>query len=257
MSFTKKIVAFDLDGTITESNQLITEEMAVLLSKLLSNTKVGIITGASFEKMKYQLTAFWDYINSSKKENLLVNLILLPANGSVCYEMNKDTCDWQLTSKEDIVLEGKEKIVETLEDLISSGKYDISKNPIGKLIVDKGKQMSLSTLGADAPLSLKKPWDQDKEKRKKIIEDLKLKLPEFEILIGGNTTIDILPKGFNKGVGLKHLLEKFNYSISDMIFVGDAIFPGGNDYPAFEAGIESLKVSGPEETAKIIENFIA
>ena len=42
-----------------------------------------------------------------------------------------------------------------------------------------------------------------------------------------------------------------------MIFVGDALFPGGNDYPAKEAGVESIQVRDPEETKRVIETIIA
>ena len=81
-------------------------------------------------------------------------------------------------------------------------------------------------------------------------------LPETSIIIGGTTTIDILPKGFDKATGLKRLLEKLGMTIDDMVFIGDAIFPGGNDYSASEAGIESIKVSGPEETKETIKKWI-
>ena len=42
-----------------------------------------------------------------------------------------------------------------------------------------------------------------------------------------------------------------------MIFVGDALFPGGNDYPAKEAGAESIQVRDPEEAKRVIETIIA
>jgi len=42
-----------------------------------------------------------------------------------------------------------------------------------------------------------------------------------------------------------------------MIFVGDAVFPGGNDYPAKEAGALSIEVEDPHETKRVIEAIIA
>ena len=38
-----------------------------------------------------------------------------------------------------------------------------------------------------------------------------------------------------------------------MIFIGDALLPGGNDYPAKEAGVASIQVKGPQETKRGIE----
>jgi len=42
-----------------------------------------------------------------------------------------------------------------------------------------------------------------------------------------------------------------------MIFVGDALFPGGNDYPAKEAGVVSIQVRDPNETKRVIEAIVA
>jgi hypothetical protein len=42
-----------------------------------------------------------------------------------------------------------------------------------------------------------------------------------------------------------------------MIFIGDALFPGGNDYPAEEAGVVAIPVRGPEDTKRVIEAIIA
>jgi hydroxymethylpyrimidine pyrophosphatase-like HAD family hydrolase len=75
-------------------------------------------------------------------------------------------------------------------------------------------------------------------------------------LINSVSSIDILPKGFTKAVGLGLLLDAMGGSKADMIFVGDGLFPGGNDYSVYEAGIETIAVQGPDETAQIIKEWI-
>jgi hypothetical protein len=42
-----------------------------------------------------------------------------------------------------------------------------------------------------------------------------------------------------------------------MLFVGDALFPGGNDYPVKECGVDSIMTRDPDETKRIIETFLA
>jgi hypothetical protein len=42
-----------------------------------------------------------------------------------------------------------------------------------------------------------------------------------------------------------------------MIFIGDAVFPGGNDYPVKEAGVISIRVGDPSETKRVCETIIA
>jgi phosphomannomutase len=56
---------------------------------------------------------------------------------------------------------------------------------------------------------------------------------------------------------VKKLKEILGLAIRDMLFVGDALFPGGNDYPAKQAGVMSIEVRDPHETRRVIEVIIA
>ena len=53
-------------------------------------------------------------------------------------------------------------------------------------------------------------------------------------------------------------MEKYlGVPLTDMLFIGDAIFPGGNDYAAVEVGIDYKKTTGPEMTHEFIEQIVA
>lgn len=82
-------------------------------------------------------------------------------------------------------------------------------------------------------------------------------LSDFSIQLGGSTSIDVTRPGIDKGYGVKKLQETLGIAIEDMIFVGDAVFPGGNDYPAKQAGVVSIEVQDPHETKRVIEATIA
>ena len=106
------------------------------------------------------------------------------------------------------------------------------------------------------PLWAKIARKLDKKKRKKIVAVIEPKLPEVTLLINSVSSIDIVPKGFNKAVGIELLLKKLGLQKSDLIFVGDGLFPGGNDYSLHEAGFETVAVKGPEETELIIKKWL-
>ena len=53
------------------------------------------------------------------------------------------------------------------------------------------------------------------------------------------------------------LRDTLKIEIDEMIFIGDAIFPGGNDYPPKEAGVTSIRIQNPEESKRVIETIIA
>ena len=127
----------------------------------------------------------------------------------------------------------------------------------GEAIEDRGSQITLSALGQEAPLAEKDRWDPDFAKRKKIKSMLDALIPEFSVRIGGTTSIDVTKPGIDKGYGIRKLRDILNISVREMIFIGDALFVGGNDYPAKEAGVVSIPVRGPHETKRGIEAIIA
>ena len=75
--------------------------------------------------------------------------------------------------------------------------------------------------------------------------------------MGGATSIDITREGVDKAYGLKKLREASGIELDTMLFIGDAIFPGGNDYPAKELGLDTVRVRDPEETLAVIAAIVA
>ena len=127
----------------------------------------------------------------------------------------------------------------------------------GEQIEDRGSQITFSALGQQAPNKEKEKWDPDFAKRKKMKAFLDKQIPGFSVRLGGETSIDITKPGIDKAYGIKKLRDTLGISIPEMIFVGDALFPGGNDYPAEEAGVISIRVKNPTETKRVIEAIIA
>lgn len=250
----KKIIAFDLDGTLSVSKRPVTEEMAHLVEELAKKIPVVIISGGTFNQFN---TQFLPAFNREEfNESFVKNLFLLPTSGSQRYEYNLEKKEWVMTDIEPFSEDVKNKAKKILKDIIDSGTYDIPKNPIGEYVEDRITQLSISALGQEAPIEKKKLWDPDQKKRQKIKEILDKELPDTSIIIGGTTTIDILPKGFTKATGLIRLLDRMGLKKEDMLFVGDAIFPGGNDYAPKEVGMDTISIKGPEDTAKLIKEWI-
>jgi hydroxymethylpyrimidine pyrophosphatase-like HAD family hydrolase len=93
-------------------------------------------------------------------------------------------------------------------------------------------------------------------KREKIVAFMAPLLPEADIFIAGTTTIDILPKGVTKGTMLEKMLLNRNFEKNDLLFIGDALYEGGNDYEVRREGFTTTQTSGPVETAHIIEELL-
>jgi hydroxymethylpyrimidine pyrophosphatase-like HAD family hydrolase len=76
-------------------------------------------------------------------------------------------------------------------------------------------------------------------------------------LAESKSSIDVTKHGIDKAYGIRKLRDVLGIGIKEMIFIGDAVFPGGNDYPAKEAGAQSIEVKDPHETKRVIEAIIA
>ena len=112
-------------------------------------------------------------------------------------------------------------------------------------------------MGQQAPIEEKKKWDSDFNKRKKIKAVLDKSIPEFSIRLGGTTSVDVTKPGIDKAYRIRKLRDILGISLDEMIFIGDALFPGGNDYPVEEAGVLSIKVRDPNESKRVIEAIVA
>ena len=121
---------------------------------------------------------------------------------------------------------------------------------------DRETQVSWSALGQQCPPDVKAIWDPDKQKRLSMLPFLEEMLPNFEVHIGGMTTIDITQKWIDKKYGIQKMREYLGVSYDEMFFVGDAIFPGGNDYAPVEMRIAYEKTEWPEMTMNIITRML-
>jgi HAD superfamily hydrolase (TIGR01484 family) len=258
----KTLVVFDLDGTLAQSKAAIDAEMAGLLDRLLSMVKVAVISGGAWPQFQQQLLAqlgaCCDADGGRGAGACLDNLSLLPTCGTRFYQHSagQPAADWKLLYAEDFTAAEKKKIIASLEQASAPQRHDIGKT-WGEVIEDRGSQITLSALGQLAPLEEKKKWDPDFAKRGKIKVILDTLIPEFGVALGGATSIDVTRHGIDKGYGIRKLRDVLHIAIDQMIFVGDALFPGGNDYPAKQAGALSIEVREPHETKRVVEAIIA
>ena len=243
----KKLIVFDLDGTLAPSKSSLTPETAGLLRDLLGIVNVAVISGGAWAQFEKQL------LTDLPKDSLLTNLSLLPTCGTKFFQYNGT---WEELYSEDLTAEEKRKIRDSLDKAAGDAGYR-AKKVWGDVIEDRGSQVTYSALGQQAPLAEKEEWDPDFAKRKKITAILETLIPEFSIRIGGATSIDVTKPGIDKAYGIGKLRDTLHLSFKEMIYIGDALFPGGNDYPAEEAGVVSIPVKGPDDTNLIISTILA
>jgi hypothetical protein len=243
----KKLIVFDLDGTLAPSKSSLAPQTAALLHDLLDIIKVAVISGGAWEQFEKQL------LTDLPKDCRLANLSLLPTCGTKFFQYNGK---WTQLYSEDLSAEQRKKIIDSLDEAARKAGFQ-AKKIWGKVIEDRGSQVTFSALGQQAPLAEKEKWDPDFVKRKKIAAILQTLIPEFSIRMGGATSIDVTKPGIDKAYGIGKLRDILHLSLKEMVFIGDALFPGGNDYPAEQAGVVSIPVKGPDDTNVVIKTILA
>ena len=243
----KKLIVFDLDGTLAESKAPLDAEMTALLTRLLGVVKVAVISGGSWSQYETQV------LSGFPRDAPLENLSLLPTCGTKFYRYD---AGWKQFYSEDFTAAEKEKIGSSLRQVREVLAF-ATEETWGEVIEDRGSQITFSALGQLAPLEVKRKWDPDFAKRQKMKALLDELIPEFSVRLGGTTSIDVTKPGIDKAYGIRKLRDTLGIAIGEMIFVGDALFPGGNDYPAKEAGVVCIQVRDPEEAKRVIEAIVA
>jgi phosphomannomutase len=252
----KKLIVFDLDGTLAKSKSTIDKEMVDLLTELLSRKKVAVIGGGKYGLFKSQMMS-----QLKLPKNLLENLYLFPTTATAFYRYNKG---WKNVYLLQLTKDERALIKKTFARVFKEIGYEHPKKTYGTVIEDRGTQVTFSALGQEIVavlgkrgLALKDKWrDEHTPTKMKIAKLMGKYLPNLEIRAAGHTSVDVTKKGIDKAYGLKQIEKYLKVKIKDMLFVGDAIFPGGNDYAVTKTAVDYIPVTNPEDTKKIIRALV-
>lgn len=247
----KKLIAFDLDDTLAVTKSAISDKMSELLGALLKTYQVCIISGGAYHQFKVQVTD-----NLQVEHHFLQNLHIMPTCGTRYYRYDDVEKGWHLIYAEDLPEKQRQEIAKIVEKAARDmGLW--TDNPYGEIIEDRISQISISMLGQKAPAEKKYEWfDKNNEKRLELRKIIAEKLPDFEVRTGGTTTIDITKIGIDKAYGMEKLMNELELSKDEILFVGDKLQEGGNDYPVKAMGIDCIEVKNHEDTELVIETVL-
>lgn len=246
----KKLLAFDLDDTLAVTKSPIDDRMAAVLPAVLDQFDVCIISGGKFEQFEQQVVKRLEVTPEQ-----LRRLHLMPTCGTRYYRYDTASAKWGEVYAENLSSEQKKNIIKILEEAAKALGYWEAK-PYGEIIEDRGSQITFSALGQQAPPEEKYAWDPDGTKKHAIRDYAAPKLPDVEVRVGGTTSVDVTMVGIDKAYGMKKLMEQLELSKEDILFFGDKLEPGGNDYPVKAMGIDSLEVSHWQDTVRCLESIL-
>ena len=253
------IVLFDMDGTLTEARGSFNTELLLSLRKLAKHADIGILTGSDLDYINEQM------IKLIKFSELRFVTHLLPCNGTKHYAPpNNSSEDYRLVHQNDMSKELSPTCLRSLFKIITQCQNDACYYDIpltGHFVNYRGSMINWCPIGRNADHIQRNhfiQYDKDNDFRlmmmSKVNTKINIQCPnKVTVKLGGDTSFDIYPKGWDKTYALRHFENKTCW------FVGDRCEPLGNDheiYAELNKEERAFKTSGPLETGRIIENEI-
>jgi hypothetical protein len=221
-------IFFDLDGTLTRSRITITEEMKGALRALTASGRdVIIVSGAQKSRLDEQGDRF--------------PCVYLAQNGNHAYALPDGKDIW----RDELPASEKAEIMKHVASIPRTWAVKDESD----LVEDRGSQISYSLLGHHEELERKEAFDPGGAKRVELLKKYPLVSDAVEVKIGGTTTFDYFKKGRTKGHNVARYVEMSKWKKEECVYVGDALFPGGND-EAVVGVIDVKQVGGPDDTAE-------
>ena len=251
---------FDMDGTLTEPRKSFDHKtLEPSLLRLSKYAEIGIITGSDEDYLREQMETFLFDSSCRYKTHLM------PCNGTKYLKPpEKAAGDFVLTYQVSMEKHlGKKNYRTLMQELIYS-QVDMASSGIpltGHFINCRGSLINWCPVGRNAKHQERLEFSKiDKQTglRKRVLDELftMLKVKDLDnkitVKLGGDTSFDIYPRGWDKTYGLRH------FQGWDVWFVGDKCEPTGNDFEIYQACSGQSYVSkGPKNTVKIIEQIIS
>lgn len=249
MSVLPRLVAFDLDDTLAPSKSPLDPTMATLLVELLDVAEVCIISGGHFPQFQSQvLTNLGD-----ARPDALKRLHLMPTCGTQYYRHTDGV--WSQVYAQNLSNDEKGRALAATETAAKRlGLWEAE--TWGPILEDRGSQITFSALGQAAPVDAKHAWDPTGSKKESLRAAVQAELPDLEVRSGGSTSVDITQRGIDKAYGMNRLVEITGIQLSEMLFLGDRLDEGGNDFPVKAMGVTSISVDGWPDTANHISALL-
>jgi len=223
-------------------------EMIGKVRALLDRMPLSIISGRDFDRIE---PGFLPILTESPNAG---NLFVFPESSARGLRWQNGA--WAELYGFHLSPEERAQIHAAIEESIAETGV-LNDTPVfGERYLEKPAQTAYAMLGLQVPRDLKYSWDPGNAKRKKFQAVLAEKLPDFEVLLGGATSIDVTKQGVDKRYGVRWFSKALEIPVEDMLYVGDALEEGGNDYVVIETGIATRATSGPEETLRIIDEIL-
>lgn len=222
-----KIIAMDMDGTLTQHKSTLEPECRAILEKMAERFHLLMVCAGSCERVYTQLGKF-------------------PIDTCAFYGMQySEVHNEKLEILENVSVPiNRDEVLECVEKIRK--KFDFIDYVGESVEFHESGLITFPILGTKALLEDKLRYDPDRKKRREIYQDVCNLFKEYNVFIGGTSSFDIAPKPYNKLYALDKYLSKHNFSRENVIFFGDDYGVGGNDRDVYMSEIDFIAIENYE-----------
>lgn len=231
------ILLFDMDGVLTAPRQCMTADFAETFLKVVNEHRSYIVTGSDYRKVREQIPLC-----------ILARLVgVFACAGNELWERGNliDKRDHDFSSE----------LLKSVAEWIASSRYPLR---IGPHVEARTGMINVSVIGRNAWVEERQAYarhDKESGERQALVDLIAERFPEYEATCGGEISVDITPKGWNKSRVAERL------PAGDVHFVADKVQPGGNDWPLAQAlsasaGNRVFVVSSPVDTLALLTPYL-
>jgi|TARA_R110001592_G_scaffold3231_3_gene18150 phosphomannomutase len=254
----KSIVLFDMDGTLTEPRASIQENMIVAIVNLLESSEVGIVTGSDSDYVFQQCKSLFENKHIDKTK-----LHLYPCNGTKVFKWSIEAGSYEEVYSIGMIEELGQDAYNSI--LSSCLEYQACIATIhnlpytGTFLHYRGSMLNWCPIGRSANLEQRSAWiKEDKSYKLRehfhrlLVRDINKACIQATVALGGSTSFDIYPTGWDKTYVTKHLVDY------GMTFVGDKCTGTGNDKTLYDLlqPTDAYETKNPEMTIELINSII-
>ena len=221
-----KVIAMDLDGTLTQHKQPmepLTRETLVRLSEKYKLLMVG---------------AGQVYRIFNQMEHFPIDII---GNYGLQYATyNPETKDLDIQRDEKIALANREAIEAKVTGFRE--KYGYTEFAGDNVEYHPSGCLTFPILGTKAKQEDKLAFDPERVKRRKIYAEVCEAFSDYCVFVGGSSSFDMAPRPFNKYYALDLYCKENGIAHENVLFIGDDYGTGGNDESVYLSDIPFLCV---------------
>ena len=234
-----KIVAMDLDGTLTQHKQPLSPEHREALDKLSQRYKLMMVGAGQVMRIFNQLGQY--------------PIDIIGNYGLQEGRYNPDTKSMDIVKDLSFPVD-KEKIEKTATMLRE--KYGFTEYAGDSVEYHTSGCLTFAILGTKAKQEDKLAFDPDRIKRRKIYREVCDEFPDYNVFVGGSSSFDMAPKPYNKYYALDLFCRQNGISHDEVVYIGDDYGMGGNDESVYLSDFNYLCIDDYRTFTSVIKPLL-